>query len=334
MTASAHDQPAHDQPRVVTFGGGTGLATLLAGLKDKTPNVTAIVTVADDGGSSGRLRQDMGMIPPGDIRSCLEALAGDELMRRLFDYRFEEGPLDGHSMGNLIMAALTRVTGDFEQAVEHAARMLNAAGRVIPSSTQMVSLRAETGDGATVEGQHNISCSGGSCRRVWLEPAAPSATTAAVEAIDSADLLVLGPGSLFTSVIPNLLIPDINDAVHRSAAPCLFVCNVMTQPGETLGFSVADHAAALVDHIGEGTFDTVLANTSEPTPDIIEAYGREGAAPVTVDEDRVAGLGLRLLLADVGFANDHFRHDSRRLAAAVMSLLTVHNPLGDGGSQD
>ncbi|MBE0430168.1 MAG: YvcK family protein [Thermoleophilia bacterium] len=315
-------------PSIVALGGGTGLSTLLSGLKHHTSSLAAIVTMADDGGSSGRLRREIGLLPPGDIRNCLVALADDEsLMGQLFKYRFDEGQLAGHSFGNLFLAALAKVSGDFEEAVRLAARILDSRGTVLPASLDMVSLTAEMQDGRIMSGQSCISSSLQSCRRIWLEPRQASPTSAVLEAIAGADLIVIGPGSLFTSVIPLFLVRGIPEAV--AAAPCqkLFVMNVMTQPCETLGFSAADHLKALNAHAGAKVVDTVLVNTTEPPAEIVAAYRTEGAEPVRLDYEKLAGMDVRVLVADVGFARgDYFRHDSSRLAAAIMSLLEAHQP--------
>lgn len=315
--------PVKDNPSIVALGGGTGLATLLRGLKRHTSSLTAIVTVADDGGSSGRLRRELGVLPPGDIRNCLVALADDEsLMGRLFQYRFRDGDLAGHSFGNLMLTALAQVTGDFEEAIEISGGMLNARGKVVPATLDKVFLRAELSDGEFVEGQSRITCTKGSCRGISLEPGAVRPTAAALAAIAGADLIIIGPGSLFTSIIPNLLIPEIAAAIMESSCRRVLICNVMTQPGETTDFSAADHLEALQRHAGEKIVDTILVNMAEPDPGIVEAYARHGARPVESDEMRMSTMGVRVLRADVGFAaGDYFRHDHTRLGVAVMSLL-------------
>lgn len=311
-----------DNPSVVVLGGGTGLATLLSGLKFYTTDLTAVVTVADDGGSSGRLRREMGIIPPGDIRNCLVALAEDEsLMGELFQYRFEEGPLSGHSFGNLFLAALTRVSGDFEEAVRLSSKILNTRGTVLPASLDMVWLKAELDDGEIVEGQSAIAGSNRACRRIWLNPEEARPTDDVLTAIAGADIIVAGPGSLFTSIIPNLLIGGIADAVAGAECPRLFVCNVMTQPGETIGFTAADHLEALVAHSRPGIVDGILVNTSEPPPPVVEFYRVKGALPVVIDEDRLQPLGVKVHAAEVASGGNYFRHDSQKLAAAIMSLL-------------
>lgn len=317
--------PALDNPSIVALGGGNGLATLLKGLKRHTSNLTAIVTVADDGGSSGRLRREMGVLPPGDIRNCLVALSDDEsLMGRLFEYRFPEGELEGHSFGNLMLTALAQVTGDFEEAIRIASGVLEARGQVLPATLDKVFLRAVLKNGGFVEGQSRITGTSGSCREVFLEPAAVRPAATALAAIASADLIVLGPGSLFTSIIPNLLIPQIKAAVMESKCRRVFICNVMTQPGETTEFSAADHLEALQRHAGDQIVDTILVNMAAPDPKIVDVYARHGARPVQPDAKRLNEMGVRILITDVGFAaGDYFRHDYDRLGVAVMSLLGV-----------
>jgi len=255
-------------PRVVVVGGGHGLATLLRGLKEFTNNLTAIVTVADDGGSSGRLRQMLGILPPGDIRNCLAALSNDEAMlTQLFQYRFPNGSsgLDGHSFGNLFISALSELTGSFEEAIAESGRVLSVSGRVLPSTLNDVRLVADVmlphlTTEVRVQGESKIPESTGKVNRVWLEPIAPLAFPQAVQAILSADLIVVGPGSLFTSLLPNLLVPDIEAAIRSSRALKIFVCNVATQPGETDNYTCADHLRTIHDHLGDHLFDAVVCN--------------------------------------------------------------------------
>ncbi len=314
------------EPEIVVIGGGTGLATLLRGLKRLTGRLTAVVAVADDGGSSGRLRRELDIQPPGDIRNCLTALAEDEsLLSKLFQYRFEDGPLSGHSFGNLFLAALTKVTGDFEEAVKLSSTILATRGKVLPATPETVSLKAELEDGRQVDGQSAIAGSGVSCRRVWLHPDGAAATKAALEAIRAADIIVIGPGSLFTSIIPNLLIKDIARAIGEAGGRRVFVCNVMTQPGETLEFTAADHLAALLAHSQAGIVDTILVNGVSPPDDVIQHYLTTGAGPVLIDEPRLKQMGVDVVPADVCSAGDYFRHDSDRLAHAIMSLLSPQN---------
>lgn len=310
-------------PRIVVIGGGTGLATLLRGLKEHTSNLTAIVAVSDDGGSSGRLRNDLGMPPPGDIRNTLLALADVEpLMEDLFDHRFGAGQeLVGHSFGNLLIAAMTEVTGDFEAAVRASSRVLAIRGQVLPGTLESVTLQAEFEDGTQVAGESSIPLQGKPIRRVSLVPANAKPPQEAVRAIAEADLIVIGPGSLYTSVLPNLLITEIASAIHRSAAPAVYVCNVMTQPGETSGYSVADHVRAIVDHTGPNLFSYVLMNDAPIPISQIKRYEREGAAAVKADPEAVRRLGLTPIRYPLISNADLVRHDSKRLAEAVLNIL-------------
>jgi uncharacterized cofD-like protein len=309
-------------PRIAAIGGGNGLAALLSGLKAHTSNITAVVTMADDGGSSGRLRRDMGLPPPGDIRNCLVALADDEsLMSQLFQYRFADGGLEGHSFGNLFVAALTEVTGDFERAVSESTRVLKVRGRVLPATLDDVVLHAQLEDGAQVSGESTITAADRLPRHVWLTPEQPHALPQAVEAVLHADMVVLGPGSLYTSVVPNLLIPAVRDALHRTRAWVVYVCNVMTEPGETDGYTAADHLDALYRHGVAGMVDVVLANDSPVTGPPAEAYERAGAAPVTVDEERLKTMGVRVRRAPLALTGDVVRHDPAGLSEALLGII-------------
>lgn len=309
-------------PKIVALGGGTGLPTLLRGLKEHSANLTAIITVADDGGSSGRLRRDLGVLPPGDFRNNIAALARDEaLMTQLFQYRFGEGGLDGHSFGNLFITALSGVTGSFEQALVESSRVLAIRGQVLPSTladvTLMADLREEhTNSMRRVSGESTIPEVSGTIERVFLQPDGVPAYPAAVRAILSADLIVIGPGSLFTSILPNLLVDGIAQAVRSSRALKVYVCNVATQQGETDGFTVDDHIRAIEGHVGPGLFDVVLANDSFPAAPAGANFeyvrmGRNGAAAGRVEI-------VRLPLSD---PNRPWRHDSARLASAVVAQL-------------
>jgi uncharacterized cofD-like protein len=310
-------------PRVVAIGGGAGLAALLGGLKHHTSNITAVVTVADDGGSSGLLRRDMGVLPPGDIRSCLVALADDEsLLGQLFRYRFPEGGLQGHSFGNLFLAALAEVTGDFERAVQESTSVLKVHGRVLPATLQNVELHAQVEGGDRVAGESSITAHERLPLRVWLEPRAPDALPQALDAIAAADLVVLGPGSLFTSVIPNLLIPGVREALRAARARVVYVCNVMTQPGETDGFSAADHLEALHRHGAAGLIDIILVNDAPAPEAVVQAYSRKGAGPVAVDRRRLRELHVLVAHDDLAGGSDLFRHDPARLAGALMRLVS------------
>lgn len=312
-------------PKVAAIGGGHGLSMLVRGLKTKTSNLTAIVTVADDGGSSGRLREEMDIIAPGDIRNCLVAMADKEsLLEESFQYRFGgKGELAGHSLGNLFLAALIEEFGNPENALKAASKILNIRGQVIPSTIDKVRLSAVMADGKTVVGESEISAYPSRIVRLSTIPASPHAVPAAVEAIRAADLIVLGPGSLYTSILPNLLVPDILKAIRDSSAPCLYICNVMTQPGETDGFTVGDHVAALVSHIGEGVITYVLANDGMPSEEVIERYKSAGAVPVAIDETRVKAMGATLITADLLGEARGAVHDSDVLAEELVHLKSL-----------
>jgi uncharacterized cofD-like protein len=305
-------------PKVVAIGGGTGLSMLLRGMKDYTSNITAIVTVGDDGGSSGRLRRELGMLPPGDFRNCLVAMADVEpLMARLFQYRFNHGSeLDGHSFGNLFIVAMMGVTGSFEQALRESSRVLAVRGQALPSTLENLTLCAEMDDEATVLGESKISEMGRRIRRLYLQPEHPAAYPEAIKAILEADLIVLGPGSLYTSLMPNLLVDGIYRALLASSALRVYVCNVATQRGETDGFTIDDHVQALRAHLGDDPFHYVLANNRTDVS-IPERYTSE-----VVPSD-AAGAGApdySLILADVVDPENPLRHDSAKLAQALIRL--------------
>ena len=303
-------------PRIVTVGGGTGLSSLLRGLKQYTNNLTAIVTVADDGGSSGRLRRDLRVLPPGDFRQCIVAMADAEpLMGELFQYRFSEaGELSGHSFGNLFIVAMTRVTGNFERALKESSRVLAVRGQIVPSTVEDVTLCAELDDKSTVEGESNIPHGPSPIRRVYLRPSDPPAFPEAVDAILHADVIVIGPGSLYTSIIPNLLVDGISQAIKNARALKVYVCNVATQPGETDGYSVSDHVKALHDHVGNGVFNCVLANNR------YLSYKPEWhQVAVKIDELKQAP-GVLVVPADVVEETFPTRHNSAKLAQALLDL--------------
>lgn len=311
-------------PKVVVIGGGHGLSTLLRGLKSKTTNLTAIVTVADDGGSSGRLREDFQMIAPGDLRNCLVALAEREgLMEQLFKYRFAgKGDLAGHSFGNLFLTALTQILdSDIEKALEASSKILKVRGRVIPSSTEEVKLNAEMMDGSIVEGESNIPESGKAIKRVFTTPDKPKAEGAALQAIDEADAIILGPGSLYTSIMPNLLIDKLADHIRHSKATKIYICNVMTQPGETDGYTVADHVAAIQRQAGDGLVDTVLVNDNPVESSLVQHYRDAGQEPVLIDNERLEDMGLRIIRANLVDSQDKAVHNPERLAKVVMDVV-------------
>lgn len=310
-------------PRIVAIGGGTGLPVLLRGLKQHTENLTAIVTVADDGGSSGRLRGEFGILPPGDIRNCLVALAETEtLMDRLFHYRFGQGEgLAGHNLGNLLLTALTDIAGDFQTAIQEASKVLKVRGLVLPSTLKQVILHAELRNGTVISGESRISQAQEPIRRVFLTPEECAPVPEALEAIAAADLILLGPGSLYTSVLPILLVGEIVAAIKRSPALKCYLCNIMTQPGETTGFKASDHLRAIYDHAGRGWIDYVLVNTRRINPEKQEKYARQGAFPVLVDDQPLYRMGVRLIRADVLEDGELARHDPQKLSLAIMNVL-------------
>jgi uncharacterized cofD-like protein len=320
--------PARTEPlRIVAIGGGTGLSMLLKGLKEyaKPPalvEITAVVTVTDDGGSSGRLRREFEVLPPGDIRNCMAALAEDEsLLSRLFQYRFEEGRgLKGHSFGNLFLTALTRITGDFAQAVRLSSEVLAIGGRIYPSTGSNVSLRATLTDGRTVDGETQISRSRKAIRRVELVPGACDPLPETLEAIRHADLITLGPGSLFTSLVPNLLVQGIARAIRRSHAVKACFINLMGQPGETLGMKASDHVEAVHRHGGAGLVDFVVLNTTAVSRPSIRRYAREEAQPVENDVDALRKMGLTVVGLDLLAPSQIVRHDSAKTAAIAVQL--------------
>lgn len=309
--------------KIVAVGGGTGLSTLLRGLKKFTTNLTAVVTVSDDGGSSGRLQKELGVLPPGDIRNCLVALADDEaLVTDLFKYRFSEGGgLVGHSFGNLFLAAMTGITGNFDTAVKESSRVLNIKGRVLPATLGVVSLCATLEDGTTVEGESKISASHGKIEKVFFDPAYAAPLGEAIDAIRDADAIILGPGSLFTSIVPNLLVDQIAEEIEKSPAVKMYVCNVMTQPGETDSLSASEHVAALLKNSGgHKVFDYAIVN-EEPPSKLLEAYAEEGQTPVSPDIEAIRALGITPVPAKVISETGAVRHDPVKLAGIVISII-------------
>ena len=308
-------------PRIVCIGGGTGLSILLRGLKEYSDNISAIVTVADDGGSSGRLRRDMGVIPPGDLRNCIAALADAEpLMTRLFQYRFPDGSgdgLEGHSFGNLFIVAMSGVTGSMEDALNETGRVLAVRGRIIPSTLEDIRLAARTHDGRVIRGESAITAADTRIRLLTLEPAHPRAHPDAVNAVRNADIIVVGPGSLYTSVLPNLIVPDLRIAFQESSALKMYVSNVATQRGETDHYSVQDHISSISDHIGGMPFDYVVANNNASA----RLPRRWRSEPVRVDPG-ASFESAALIEADVVDSGNRYRHDSAKLAAAI--LTTYH----------
>jgi len=308
-------------PKIVTIGGGTGLSTILRGLKEFTSNITAIVTVTDEGGSSGRLRKDYDIPPPGDIRNCLVALAECEpYMQNLFQFRFEKGEgLKGHSLGNLLITAMTRITGDFEKGIEQISEILAVRGRVLPSTKERIKLKAEMEDGEIVAGETNIVSYGKRIKRLFIEPSA-SLLPEAEEAIRSADLIVIGPGSLYTSLLSNLLIEGMVEALESSRAKKVYICNLMTEKGETDGFKASDHIKAIKETIGKIPFQYVIINTARPRPEILERYKEEGAEFVEPDIEELRKMRLRVIAQPLMRQLLPLRHDNRKLAQILISL--------------
>ena len=307
--------------KVVALGGGTGLASVLRGLKSLDCDITAVVTVSDDGGSSGRLRKGMGILPPGDIRNCILALAEAEPdMAALFNHRFQKGELRDHNFGNLFLAAMTEMTSDFQLAVRTMSRILAVRGAVLPATLSDVSLLAVMEDGTEVVGEYNIPLARKRIRRLSLRPSDPPALDEAVKRITEADGIVIGPGSLYTSVIPNLLVPGIREAVASSLARKVYVCNIMTQPGETDGYTAVDHVLALESHAGK-LVSHVIVNTSAAPPDIAERYAEEGRFQVLADCERLKECGYVPLTGSYLSKGDLARHDSESLGKTIVDFV-------------
>ncbi|MEX2243087.1 MAG: uridine diphosphate-N-acetylglucosamine-binding protein YvcK [Fimbriimonadaceae bacterium] len=324
MDAYARKQMLALGPRIVALGGGTGLSTLLRGLKQYSSNITAIVTVTDDGGSSGRLVTEMGMIPPGDIRNCLVALAdAEKRMTDLFQHRFKQssGVFSGHSIGNFLIAGFYEQTGDVDAALQMASEVLAIRGRVIPSTRSNVRLRALMSDGTEICGETAIVESGGPIRRVFLDPENVEPHPEALAAILAADLVVIGPGSVFTSVIPNLLVPGIAKAIEESNAMKAYVCNVMTQRGESEAFTAAEHVVALEANVDGRVCDYVLVNVMSPTAETAIRYHEHRQDAVEPDIERLRQMGYKPVTGDLMSETDYVRHDPARLANALMDLL-------------
>lgn len=311
--------------RIVVIGGGTGLGTMLRGLKQYTSNIVAVVTVTDDGGSSGRLQREMNMLPPGDIRNCLVALADAEpLMMELFQYRFNDelDGFQGHSFGNLLIAAMTRITGDFERAVKETSNILAIRGRVLPSTIDNVRLQAELADGSFVEGETTITKSPSAVKHVMLHPSNVEPLEETIRSIELADCIIMGPGSVYTSIVPNLLVQGIPEAIHESDALKIYVCNVMTQPGETDGFAASDHVKAVASHVEEKVFSHVLVNQERPSKELLSKYAAQNQFFVEPDVAAIRELGYRPILGDYISQTDVVRHDPEKLANAILKLVS------------
>jgi len=309
-------------PKIVAIGGGTGLSTILRGLKEYTLNISAIVAVADEGGSSGRLRQEFGILPPGDIRNCLVALAeADKLMQDLFQYRFKEGDgIKGHSFGNLFITAMTQITGSFKDAVEESSRVLAIRGRVIPSSLEKIRLKAEYTDGTFREGEDKISDETKTIKRVYLIPQDARPNPEAIEAIRNADLIILGPGSLFTSIIPNLLIKEISEEIAKKDVLKIYICNVMTQHGETDGFTASDHLSMLISHSKKEVVNCCLVNSGRLEYNLLLKYSYDKSFPVIFDRDKLKKIGVLVFEADVVSKTNYLHHDFLKTAKEIINI--------------
>ncbi len=310
------------EPKVVVLGGGTGLAVLLKGLKKYTGNITAIVTVSDDGGSSGRLRAELGVLPPGDIRNCLVALAETEtLMDQVFQHRFNQGDgLKGHNLGNLLLVAMTEITGDFISAIKEVSRVLAVRGQVLPATLEHVSLGACMDDGVTVWGETLIRDYGGRISKLFLSPECEPVPEA-LSALAEADAIIIGPGSLYTSIVPNLVVKGIADAIAASNAVSFYVGNIMTEKGETDAFTAGDHLRVIFDHVGRQLIDYYIVNSGEVDEARLHRYREEKAVPVQIDREKIKTTGVQLIEADL-IGDDHVAwHDSDKLARIIMQTL-------------
>lgn len=309
--------------KVVVIGGGTGLSVLLRGLKTFPVDITAIVTVADDGGSSGRIRQELHLPPPGDVRNVLVALAEVEpLIEQLFQHRFKNGNgLTGHSLGNLLLAGMTSITGDFAKGISELSKVLNVRGKVIPAANESVILHAEMSDGSIVRGESKIPLVGKQIKRVFLTPQKIRPLNDSMKAIRQADIIVIGPGSLYTSVLPNLLVPGIADAIREAKAKKLYICNMMTQEGETTHYTASDHVQAIIDHCGIGIADYILVNEETIPPHIVKLYAEENAEPVVFDVSRLEALGLKVVKGSfVSYEDQMIRHNAMKVSEVILNI--------------
>ncbi|WP_342528490.1 YvcK family protein [Chryseomicrobium sp. FSL W7-1435] len=303
--------------KVVVIGGGTGLSTLLRGLKKLPVDITAIVTVADDGGSSGRLREDYDIPPPGDVRNVIAALSDVEpMVEAMFQYRFNHSKdLEGHSLGNLMLAALTDITGDFGYAVSEMSRVLNINGKVLPAANQVVTLHAVYEDGSIVTGESKIPLVDKPIRSVMITPEDVKPLPEAVQAVRKADLIVIGPGSLYTSILPNLLVTEIQHEIRQSSALRVYMCNLMTQAGETEKYKASHHLQAILNHTGPGLIDVVLASDIDLPDRVVSSYSEEHAAPVIVDADKIQSLGIDVVQRDIAMVQEgSVRHNAEKVA--------------------
>ncbi|MFH1824127.1 MAG: YvcK family protein [Candidatus Firestonebacteria bacterium] len=309
--------------KIVTIGGGTGLSSLLKGLKLYTSNISAIVTVADDGGSSGRLRKDLKMLPPGDIRNCMTALADSStLMSKIFQHRFKtNNDLNGHSFGNLFIAAISKISGSFEKAIEESSKILSIRGKVYPVTLEKIILKAKLKNKKTIKGQSNISNSKYPIERVFINPVSPLPSNKAIISIKKAKVIVLGPGSLYTSIIPNLLVKDITKEILHSKAKKIYVCNIMTQPGETSNYKLSDHIKAIIDHTGYNIIQYVIVNIEKIPAILLNRYKKENSYPVKIDEKNLKKYDIILIKEKfLSIENNLIRHNSEKLAKVILKI--------------
>ena len=318
---------AIDGPKIVVIGGGTGLSTMLRGLKKHSYNITAVVTVADDGGGSGDLRTDLGMLPPGDVRNCILALANTEpVMKDLLNYRFKDGRLKGQSFGNLFLAAMNGISINFEDAVQKMSSVLAVRGTVLPVTLDYMELEAELENGNIIKGESNIPEAvieqGSKIKELKIIPEEADALGEALAAIENADAIILGPGSLYTSILPNLLVKDIAKAIEFNSCPKIYICNVMTQPGETTNFTVSDHIAEIIKYCGNNVIDTVIANVEEISDILVTRYNEKNSQVVKLDREKVEGLGIKIVEGNlVKVKYNYIRHDANALSELIIKTI-------------
>ena len=315
--------------KVVTIGGGTGLSVLLRGLKKYPLEITAVVTVADDGGSSGKIRSDMNIPSPGDIRNVIAALSDVEpYLEKMFQYRFDSGEVKGHPVGNLMIAAMTDIHGDFSTAVKVMSRILNVRGTVLPTTNDIATLNAVLSDGEIIRGESSITKAGGVIDHVYITPSRVKPNEDVLKAIEEADYIIMGPGSLYTSIIPNLVISNVSEKIRESKAKKIYVCNVMTQHGETDNYSVCDHIVAINKHVQENIFDLVIANSREFDDSILSKYHKEKQEPVKIDQEKIEALGIKLIKNnDVGIVdNNTIRHNADKVSELIYDYIIDDKP--------
>ena len=315
--------------KVVTIGGGTGLSVLLRGLKKYPLEITGVVTVADDGGSSGKIRSDMNIPSPGDIRNVIAALSDVEpYLEKMFQYRFDSGEVKGHPVGNLMIAAMTDIHGDFSTAVKVMSRILNVRGTVLPTTNDIATLNAVLSDGEIIRGESSITKAGGVIDHVYITPSRVKPNEDVLKAIEEADYIIMGPGSLYTSIIPNLVISNVSEKIRESKAKKIYVCNVMTQHGETDNYSVCDHIVAINKHVEENIFDLVIANSREFDDSILSKYHKEKQEPVKIDHEKIEALGIKLIKNnDVGIVdNNTIRHNADKVSELIYDYIIDDKP--------